>query len=137
MCWFQRLLSRVRANSEGFVEPLRHASGVCIDGEKMPTLKQQSQAVNRELQLLEMAQLDQARHLKLTQSLSGFRKKLHARAHTLDVKQRQHILRSYHPPFDPDSFRRRTSTQCSWFYPFPAGRLSFASQECTRMRRCF
>ena len=61
--------------------------------ERMPTLKQQSQAVNSELQLLEMAKLDQSKYLKLAQSLSGFRKKLRARAQTLDVKERQQILR--------------------------------------------
>src|SRR5271166_2883255 len=59
----------------------------------MPNLKQQSQAVNSELQLLEMAKLDQSRHLKLAESLGGFRKKLRARAQTLDVKERQQILR--------------------------------------------
>jgi site-specific DNA recombinase len=61
--------------------------------ERMPNLKQQSQAVNSELQLLEMAKLDQAKYLKLAQSLGGFRKKLRARAQTLDVKERQQILR--------------------------------------------
>ena len=61
--------------------------------ERMPNLKQQSQAVNSELQLLEMEKLDQAKYLKLAESLGGFRNKLHARALTLDVKERQQILR--------------------------------------------
>jgi site-specific DNA recombinase len=61
--------------------------------ERMPTLKQQSQAVNSELQLLEMEKLDQAKYLKLAESLGGFRNKLRARAQTLDVKERQQILR--------------------------------------------
>jgi len=61
--------------------------------ERMPHLKQQSQAVNSELQVLEMAKLDQARYLKLAESLGGFRNKLRARAETLDVKERQQILR--------------------------------------------
>src|SRR5271165_1338988 len=61
--------------------------------ERMPHLKQQSQAVNSELQVLEMAKLDQSRYLKLAQSLGGFRNKLRARAETLDVKERQQILR--------------------------------------------
>jgi hypothetical protein len=43
---------------------------------------------------------------------------------------------SYHPPFDSDSFRRRTSTQRSWFFPLPTARLPFASQECTHPRQC-
>jgi site-specific DNA recombinase len=59
----------------------------------MPNLKQQSQAVNSELQLLEMAKLDQAKYLKLAESLGGFRQKLRARAQTLEVKERQQILR--------------------------------------------
>jgi site-specific DNA recombinase len=61
--------------------------------ERMPNLKQQSQAVTSELQSLEMAKLDQAKYLKLAQSLSGFRKDLRARAQTLEVKERQQILR--------------------------------------------
>jgi len=61
--------------------------------ERMPNLKQQSQAVNSELQLLEMANLDQSRYLKLAESLGGFRNKLRAHAQTLDVKERQQILR--------------------------------------------
>ncbi|HEY4901046.1 MAG TPA: hypothetical protein VIH91_09545, partial [Terriglobales bacterium] len=61
--------------------------------ERMPNLKQQSQAVNSELQFLEMAKLDQAKYLKLAESLGGFRNKLRARAQTLDVKERQQILR--------------------------------------------
>ena len=61
--------------------------------ERMPTLKQQSQAVNSELQLLEIEKLDQAKYLKLAQSLGGFRNKLRARAQTLDVKERQQVLR--------------------------------------------
>src|SRR5271167_152633 len=61
--------------------------------ERMPHLKQQSQAVNSELQLLEMAKLDQAKYLKLAESLGGFRNKLRARAQTLDLTERQQILR--------------------------------------------
>jgi hypothetical protein len=40
-----------------------------------------------------MAKLDQAKYLKLAESLGGFRNKLRARARTLDVKERQQILR--------------------------------------------
>jgi site-specific DNA recombinase len=43
--------------------------------ERMPNLKQQSQAVNSELQLLEMEKLDQAKYLKLAQSLGGISQK--------------------------------------------------------------
>ena len=61
--------------------------------ERMPNLKQQLQAVNSELQSLEMAKLDDAKYLKLARSLSGFRQRLRVRAQTLDVKERQQILR--------------------------------------------
>src|SRR5438445_1888989 len=61
--------------------------------ERMPILKQQLQAVNSELQSLEMASLDDARYLKLAQNLSGFRTKLRERAQTLAVHERQQILR--------------------------------------------
>jgi site-specific DNA recombinase len=61
--------------------------------ERMPNLKQHLQATESELQSLEMAKLDEAKYLKLAESLSGFRKKLRARAETLDVKERQQILR--------------------------------------------
>src|SRR5271169_1202924 len=40
-----------------------------------------------------MAKLDQAKYLKLAESLGGFRKKLRARAQTLEVKERQQISR--------------------------------------------
>ena len=61
--------------------------------ERMPILKQQLQAVNSELQSLEMASLDDARYLKLAQNLSGFRTKLRERAQTLAAHERQQILR--------------------------------------------
>ena len=53
--------------------------------ERMPTLKQQSQAVNSELQALEMAKLGDAKYLTLAHNLGGFRQRLRARAQTLDV----------------------------------------------------
>jgi site-specific DNA recombinase len=61
--------------------------------ERMPNLKQQSQAVSSELQAQEMAKLDDAKYLTLAHNLSGFRQRLRARAQTLDMKERQHIVR--------------------------------------------
>ena len=59
----------------------------------VPNLKQQTQAVSSELQALEMAKLDDAKYLTLAHNLSGFRQRLRARAQTLEVKERQHIVR--------------------------------------------
>jgi site-specific DNA recombinase len=60
---------------------------------RMPGLRKQSQAVESELQSLEMATLDQAKYLQLAETLTTFRSKLRARAETLDVRERQQILR--------------------------------------------
>ena len=62
--------------------------------ERMPHLKQQSQAVNSRITgKHDKEDLDQSRYMKLAESLGGFRNKLRARAETLDVKERQQILR--------------------------------------------
>ena len=60
---------------------------------RIPELNKKSQAVESELQSLETAAVDQARYLQLAESLDGFRIKLRARAMTLDVGERQQILR--------------------------------------------
>src|SRR5260370_25837235 len=59
----------------------------------MPELTKKSQAVESELRSLEMAAMDQTRFLQLAESLEGFRTKLRVRAKTLDVGERQQILR--------------------------------------------
>jgi site-specific DNA recombinase len=61
--------------------------------ERMPELNKKSRAVEAELQSLEMAAVDQARYLQLAENLDGFRRKLRERAKTLDVCERQQILR--------------------------------------------
>src|SRR3984893_2974541 len=61
--------------------------------QRMPELNKKSQAVESELRLLETTAMDQARYLQLAESLDGFRVKLRARAKTLDVCERQQILR--------------------------------------------
>ena len=60
---------------------------------RMPNLRKQAQAIESELQSLEMAAVDQAKYLQLAESLGGFRTKLRVRAETLDVAVRQQILR--------------------------------------------
>jgi hypothetical protein len=59
----------------------------------MPELNKKSQAVESELRSLETAAVDQVRYMQLAESLDGFRRKLRARAKTIDVYERQQILR--------------------------------------------
>jgi len=61
--------------------------------ERMPELNKKSKAVEAELQSLESGAMDQERYLRLAENLHTFRKKLHERAKTLDVRVRQQILR--------------------------------------------
>jgi len=61
--------------------------------QRMPELRRQAHAVAGELDALEMAAVDQAKYLQLAESLTGFRVKLRTRAETLDVRERQQILR--------------------------------------------
>jgi site-specific DNA recombinase len=60
---------------------------------RMPELRQQDQAIKSELQSLEMVAGDQAKYLRLVETLADFHARLQARAETLDVPERQKILR--------------------------------------------
>jgi site-specific DNA recombinase len=60
---------------------------------RMPELRKQDQAAQAELQSLEAATGDPTRYLRLVETLAGFRTRLQARADTLDVPERQKILR--------------------------------------------
>jgi site-specific DNA recombinase len=61
--------------------------------ERMPELTKKSKAVVAELQSLKTGAMDHARYLQLAENLNAFREKLHARAKTLAICERQHILR--------------------------------------------
>jgi site-specific DNA recombinase len=61
--------------------------------QRMPELRKQAQAVQSELESLKMAAVDQAKYLQLAESLGAFRSKLRLRAETLDIRERQQILR--------------------------------------------
>jgi len=76
----------ISAYQEGLVTlpQLRH---------RMPALRKQAQAVESELQSLEMAALDEAKYLQLAETLATFRSRLRARAETLDIRGRQQVLR--------------------------------------------
>jgi site-specific DNA recombinase len=61
--------------------------------QRMPPLQKQTQALESELQSLQMAAVDEAKYLQLAESLTGFRNKLRVRADVLDIAARQQILR--------------------------------------------
>ena len=61
--------------------------------QRMPGLHRQIHAVEAELHSLEISAVDNARYLQLAETLATFRGRLRARAETLDVIQRQQILR--------------------------------------------
>jgi site-specific DNA recombinase len=61
--------------------------------ERMPELNKKAKAVEAELQSLATGAIDDVRYLQLEENLTGFRKKLQVRAKTLDVRERQQILR--------------------------------------------
>ena len=60
---------------------------------RMPELRKQHQAVQAELQSLEVAAGSQTKYLRLVETLADFHARLRARAETLDVAERQKILR--------------------------------------------
>jgi site-specific DNA recombinase len=61
--------------------------------QRMPDLQKQTRALAAELHALEVAAVDDAHYLQLAETLTGFRATLRARAETLDIRERQQILR--------------------------------------------
>ncbi len=60
---------------------------------RMPALRQREQAVHAELQALNAQSADLAAYLRLAQTLSAFLTRLRATAQTLDIRDRQRIMR--------------------------------------------
>jgi len=60
---------------------------------RIPELRKQDQAVQAELQSLETAAGDQTRYLRLVETLADFHARLRTRAETLDMPERQRVLR--------------------------------------------
>jgi site-specific DNA recombinase len=60
---------------------------------RMPELRRQDQALQAELHSLETAAGDHTKYLRLVETLGDFRARLRARADTLDIVERQKILR--------------------------------------------
>lgn len=60
---------------------------------RMPELRQQHQAVQAELQSLETVAADQTKYLRLAETLADFHARLRERAETLDMAEKQRVLR--------------------------------------------
>jgi site-specific DNA recombinase len=60
---------------------------------RMPELRKKDQAIHAELQSLETASADQTKYLRLAETLSNFNARLRERATTLEVTERQKVLR--------------------------------------------
>ncbi|MBI4264786.1 MAG: recombinase family protein [Acidobacteria bacterium] len=60
---------------------------------RMPALRTQQHAIAAELHGIEMAAVDQARYLRLSETLTDFGTRLRARAETLDIREQQKIVR--------------------------------------------
>ena len=61
--------------------------------QRIPNLRKQQQTIESQLHSLEITSEDQSRYLRLAETLSEFRGRLRARAETLNVIERQKILR--------------------------------------------
>jgi site-specific DNA recombinase len=61
--------------------------------QRMPELRKQEKAVRCELESLQMAATDQARYLRVVDSLSKFRARLQGNAERLDLVERRKIIR--------------------------------------------
>ncbi|MHB8235956.1 MAG: hypothetical protein ACYDDD_00605 [Acidithiobacillus ferrivorans] len=59
----------------------------------MPDLRQREQRLRAELQSLNAQSADRANYLRLTQTLSAFLGRLRESADTLDIKERQQVMR--------------------------------------------
>ena len=141
----EELLQREQARLEKSIDRLLNAYQEGLVGleqlrARMPELRKQQQAVQAERQSLEAASADQAHCLRLAETLTGFCAQLRLRADTLEVSERQKILRSArqrdlggegysdHPPFDPDTECRAGSDK----YATATSRASTAANAPTR-----
>ena len=90
----QREQARLDASSERLLSAYQEGLVTLAQlRQRMPEVQKQSRAIAAELHALELAAVDDARYLQLAESLSGFRARLRVRADTLDVRERQQILR--------------------------------------------
>ena len=90
----QREQIRIQKNIERLVTAYQQGL-VTLDQlrQRMPDLRRQEQAVQSELFSLTEAAADQSRYLRLVETLAQFRERLRARADSLEISERQKILR--------------------------------------------
>jgi site-specific DNA recombinase len=90
----QREQARLDASSERLLSAYQEGLvSLAQLRQRMPEVQKQTRAVVAELHALELAAVDDTRYVQLAETLAGFRAKLRARAETLDVRERQQILR--------------------------------------------
>ncbi len=90
----QREQARVAKSSERLLSAYQDGLATLEQlRQRMPELQKQLRALAAELHALEAAAVDDTRYLQLAETLAGFRAKLRERAETLDVRERQQILR--------------------------------------------
>ena len=90
----QREQARLDASSERLLSAYQEGLVSLVQlRQRMPEVQKQTRAVAAELHALELAAVDDTRYVQLAETLAGFRAKLRARAETLDVRERQQILR--------------------------------------------
>jgi site-specific DNA recombinase len=90
----QREQIRIQKNIERLVTAYQEGL-VTLDQlrQRMPDLRRQEQALQSELFSLTEAAADQSRYLRLVETLAQFRERLWARADSLEISERQKILR--------------------------------------------
>ena len=90
----QRDLVRVQSSMERLMTAYQEDL-LSLDGlrRRMPDVRKREQAIRTELNAIEDELADPAAYLRLAQTLTGFLARLHETAKTLDVSERQRIVR--------------------------------------------
>jgi site-specific DNA recombinase len=90
----QREQARLETSSERLLSAYQDGLATLAQlRQRMPDLQKQTRAIAAKLHALEVAAVDDAHYLQLAETLTGFRATLRARAETLDIRERQQILR--------------------------------------------
>jgi site-specific DNA recombinase len=90
----RRELTRIEASTERLLTAYQENLLTLAElRRRMPELRKQQQAIQSELTSMELAASDQSRYLRLTHRLTEFRERLHAKSETMEVPERQKILR--------------------------------------------
>ena len=90
----RRELTRIQTGAERLLTAYQEGLSTLEQLRKrMPELRKQQQAIQSELTAMELAAADQSHYLQLTQKLAEFRERLRAKAETMEMAERQRILR--------------------------------------------